>query len=219
MNFFLDTEFNEQPNRVLDLISVGMVNEWGDEFYAIDRRYLDGTHPPVNDFVRLQVLPHLARDEAFVGNPYQIATKLLAFVNVEQPRDITMWGYYSDYDWVVLMQLFGDMSAHPEGWPYYCRDLRQWLDDRNRQHLTQPEGSLHNALDDARWVAATYDKVLRDEAAAYIPDRPYRQYTDEELHGMSNDAFQWRSWSEVDAIHEEFQARESEARELQQPLG
>lgn len=40
------------------------------------------------------------------------------------------YGYYSDYDWVVFCWLFGKMTDLPNGFPYYCIDLKQTLDEK-----------------------------------------------------------------------------------------
>jgi hypothetical protein len=40
------------------------------------------------------------------------------------------YGYYSDYDWVVFCWLFGNMIDLPSGFPMYCNDLKQTLDER-----------------------------------------------------------------------------------------
>lgn len=42
---------------------------------------------------------------------------------------IEFYGYYSDYDWVLLCSLFGRMIDLPKGFPMYCRDLKQSLDE------------------------------------------------------------------------------------------
>lgn len=40
------------------------------------------------------------------------------------------YGYYSDYDWVLFCSLFGTMMQLPKGFPMYCRDLKQTLDEK-----------------------------------------------------------------------------------------
>lgn len=40
------------------------------------------------------------------------------------------YAYYADYDWVVFSWLFGKMIDLPKGFPKYCRDLKQILDDK-----------------------------------------------------------------------------------------
>lgn len=40
------------------------------------------------------------------------------------------YAYYADYDWVVFCWLFGRMIDLPKGFPMYCRDLKQMLDEK-----------------------------------------------------------------------------------------
>lgn len=80
------------------------------------------------------------------------------------------YGYYADYDWVVFCSLFGRMIDLPKGFPMYCKDLKQMLDERvskTCQASEEPfEAALerwkqkpgyprhineHNVLDDAKW--------------------------------------------------------------------
>lgn len=39
------------------------------------------------------------------------------------------YAYFANYDWVLFCSLFGDMNALPKGFPFYCRDLKQMLDE------------------------------------------------------------------------------------------
>jgi hypothetical protein len=39
------------------------------------------------------------------------------------------YAYYADYDWVVFCSLFGRMIDLPKGFPMYCKDLKQMLDE------------------------------------------------------------------------------------------
>lgn len=85
---------------------------------------------------------------------------------------INFYGYYADYDWVLLCSLYGRMLDLPQGWPMYCKDLKQELDNliyvhdpvtvmnisfdqalvKLKNHPDYPKQSnAHNALDDARW--------------------------------------------------------------------
>lgn len=40
------------------------------------------------------------------------------------------YAYYADYDWVVFCQLFGRMIDLPKGFPMYCIDLKQTLNEK-----------------------------------------------------------------------------------------
>ena len=44
--------------------------------------------------------------------------------------NVQFYGYYSDYDWVVFCWLFGKMIDLPKGFPMYCIDLKQILDEK-----------------------------------------------------------------------------------------
>ena len=38
-------------------------------------------------------------------------------------------GYFSDYDWVVFCWIFGTMNEKPDPFPFYCRDMKQTMDE------------------------------------------------------------------------------------------
>jgi hypothetical protein len=42
-------------------------------------------------------------------------------------------GYYCDYDWVLLCSLFGRMIDLPKGFPMYCIDLKQNIDENIKE--------------------------------------------------------------------------------------
>jgi hypothetical protein len=79
-----------------------------------------------------------------------------------------------DYDWVLFCSLFGRMIDLPKGFPMYCRDLKQMLDEKSvtafpqysdpsayvKEFASYPEQTNnHNALDDARWNKKLYDFI------------------------------------------------------------
>jgi hypothetical protein len=47
-------------------------------------------------------------------------------INYTEPE---FYAYYADYDWVVFCWLFGSMINLPKGFPMYCKDLKQMLDE------------------------------------------------------------------------------------------
>lgn len=149
MRYFIDTEFQDNADLApITLISIAMVSEDGDELYA----EIEGATSRVTDpWIRDNVLPHL-RGGSALATKDQLRAEILRFVG-PNPE---FWGYYCDYDWVVLCQFFGDMTGLPEGWPYYCRDLRQALDEHGLSHIKQPDDAPHDALADAQWVAEAW---------------------------------------------------------------
>jgi hypothetical protein len=154
VRYFLDTEFNED-GETIDLISIGVVAQDGREFYAVSQ---DAKLHNVNDWVRANVLPSLPR----YGDPLwmprsAIANALRSFIVGYQPE---LWAYYGDYDWVVLCQLYGTMMRLPDGWPKFCRDLKQLsVDVGSPKHPPDPDGE-HNALVDARWNRDLYGFLM-----------------------------------------------------------
>lgn len=79
------------------------------------------------------------------------------------------YAYYASYDWVVFCQLFGRMLDLPKGFPMYCKDLKQMMDDKGldkdwkRKNCPDPEGE-HNALIDAKWNKNLYDLLINHKA-------------------------------------------------------
>lgn len=98
------------------------------------------------------------------------------------------YAYYADYDWVVFCSLFGRMIDLPAGFPMYCKDLKQILDEKSKSwigkstvertqrmgvditkdivdlklHPNYPKQSNdHSALDDAKWNFELYKFLAR----------------------------------------------------------
>jgi hypothetical protein len=178
-----DTEFYERGSRsAIEFISIGMVREDGEEYYAINASatwwaiYKD-------EWLRANVLVHLPGKVKSFGNgggtfepdessglflpPAQIAQEVANFcyMSYGQSRDsIELWAYYADYDHVVLSQLFGRMIDLPDHMPMYTNDLKQAARMLG-QDLPEQESGEHNALEDARWV----DRCLTYLQDARVP--------------------------------------------------
>lgn len=58
-----------------------------------------------------------------------------------QNHPIEFYAYYADYDWVVFCWLFGKMMDLPNGFPMYCKDLKQMLDEKESV-LKNNEGKI-----------------------------------------------------------------------------
>lgn len=147
MKFWFDTEFIED-GKTIDLISIGIIAEDGRTYYA-EAQECDRSL--ASDWVRENVLVHT--DDAFLRPRADIASDIVSFVG-EKPE---FWAYYADYDWVVLCQLYGTMMDLPEGWPMYCRDIKQVCDEHGNPRLPQPATVEHNALADAVWAKAAHE--------------------------------------------------------------
>lgn len=91
---------------------------------------------------------------------------------------VEFYAYYADYDWVAFCWLFGKMVNLPKGFPMYCRDLKQIMDEEAVKQRIDPNNNWepfipeslehglklikshpgfpkqqneHSAIDDARW--------------------------------------------------------------------
>lgn len=157
MRYWLDTEFIED-GKTIELLSIGVVAEDGRELYLEDGQ-VDLTR--ASDWVRVNVVPHLHFPTCDRGYPATscatssrtaIKMALLDFCDPQRYGRPEFWGYYADYDWVVLCQLFGTMMDLPKGWPMYCRDVKQWTDALGNPTLPVQGKGEHYALADARWT-------------------------------------------------------------------
>ena len=157
--YFYDTEFIEYPNTI-DLISIGVIGEDGQGFYAVSKEFDERC---ANPWVKENVLIHLPEKSHRITKK-EIAEKLLDFLKPSKLRPIELWGYYSAYDHVALCWLFGAMIDLPEGMPMYTRDIKQLCDSLGNPKLPEQLGTEHNAFADALWNMKAY-KFLRKEAA------------------------------------------------------
>ena len=164
--YFYDCEFIED-GRVIDLVSIGMVDERGREFYAVSTEF-DDTH--ALPWVRRNVLDKLPSP----GHPAwrsreRLREDLLAFLveplQDDPSQEIELWAWYAAYDHVVLAQLWGAMPALPREIPRFTKDLRQRWDDLGCPPLP-PAAGRHDALVDAR------HNLARWNALQGLPDVP-----------------------------------------------
>jgi hypothetical protein len=144
--YFYDCEFIED-GLTIDLVSIGVVDETGREFYAVSTEFDESK---AIAWVRRNVLAKLPppADPAWRSRE-RIRADLLAFLT--QPgEDIELWAWYAAYDHVVICQLWGSMPALPRPIPRFTNELRQRWDDLGRPPLPAAPPNQHDALADAR---------------------------------------------------------------------
>lgn len=145
MRYWFDTEFIEDGHTI-DLLSIGIVSEDNKGFYAVSREV---DLSKANDWVWKNVIPHL--DFKLAMPRMKIREGILNFVGESLPVKPEFWGYYADYDWVALCQLFGRMIDLPKSWPKYCRDIKQLCDDLGNPKLPIQDNQEHHSFNDAKW--------------------------------------------------------------------
>jgi hypothetical protein len=146
VRFFYDCEFIED-GLTIDLVSIGMVDESGREFYAVSTEFDAGRAGP---WVRQHVLPQLPPPADARWLPRErIRHDLYAFLTAPG-GDIELWAWYAAYDHVALAQLWGSMPALPSRIPKFTRDLRQRWEDVGKPKLPPAPSNAHDALADAK---------------------------------------------------------------------
>jgi len=165
--YFYDCEFVED-GRLIDLVSIGVVDEFGREFYAVSTEFDDSRAVP---WVRRNVLDKLPSpsDKAWRSRE-RIRADLFEFL-MEPIRDrpneaMELWAWYAAYDHVVLAQLWGAMPALPREIPRFTKDLRQMWDDQGRPKLPEAHGR-HDALVDARHNLARWNTMINSDGTPW----------------------------------------------------
>lgn len=168
MNYFLDTEFDED-GKTIELISLALVAQDGRELYAVSTEF---DPERCNAWVKANVLPKLPdRDETSVWwkTRDEIRYDITAFIGDDPaPR---FWAYFADYDWVVFCRLWGQMVDLPSKFPMYCLDLKQTLHHMQvsdiKGKVPQSVTQQHDALVDARWNRDVFEWVKKQTVSSF----------------------------------------------------
>lgn len=168
MRFWFDTEFYDNGKQI-QLISIGIVAADGREYYS------EVLHPEelcVTEWLQANVRTRFTGPQK---SRAEIATDIMLFVG-EKPE---FWSYCAAYDWVVLCQIYGRMIDIPEGWPYFCNDLKQIIEGMGNPEIPRQRGLEHHALYDARWHKEVFDHILmlqrtsKSDAKEYLSRRDW----------------------------------------------
>lgn len=168
VDYFIDTEFNED-GRVLELLSLAMVDENGKEIYI---KNSSANFNLCNDWVKLNVLPNIEGVEVVKHDKKlwisylkcfgkaknnwhpicKFGSLITDFVGCDSnPR---FWADWGAYDWVAFCRCFGQMCDLPKHFPMFVRDFQMLLElasgSGSKIKLKNNYSESHNALDDAR---------------------------------------------------------------------
>lgn len=163
MKVFFDTEFTGLHQNTT-LISIGMVDEHGREFYGACTDY---DQSQVDDWLRENVIAHLDSTvtcRTVIGSRAEIATEITKWLPTAPV--IEMWGDTLAYDWVLFCNLFGNAFKIPKDIYYIPFDIATVMKikgvdpDINREEFAGIAGSKHNALHDARVIRACYERLM-----------------------------------------------------------
>lgn len=159
--YFYDCEFIED-GRIIDLVSIGVVDEREREFYAVSTEFDASRALP---WVRRHVLDKLPSpgNRAWRSRG-RIREELYQFlmqpVREDPDERIELWAWYAAYDHVALAQLWGNMPALPRELPRFTKDLRQLWDEKGCPPLPEAKADRHDALVDARHNLARWRAMM-----------------------------------------------------------
>jgi hypothetical protein len=163
MRIYYDTEFLED-GKTIELISIGLVREDGQEYYAVNRD-MPVRRIRKHAWLMDNVVPHLPQPHGdwrnhmprrWLFNQYDLAVKprqkiadeVASFIqSVNQPQ---LWAWYGAYDHVALCQLWGRMIDLPDGVPMFTNDLKQEAVRLGNPKMPKQAEGEHNALADAK---------------------------------------------------------------------
>ena len=174
MKLFFDTEFTGLHQNTT-LISLGIISENGDTFYA---EFTDYDESQVNDWIQDNVIDNLklrgyAKMYSISDKDKKIAIKmkntkkvvkekLTEFLDVLNEDGKTKFQLYSDvchYDMVLFAELFGGAFGLPENISPCCHDINRDIGmyyeisekeafDKNREDIIRDHYSEHPLLND-----------------------------------------------------------------------
>lgn len=167
---FFDTEFTGLHQNTT-LISIGLVDECGNTFYA---ELTDYDKSQVDDWLQKNVIDNLILPknqgngiclDGYVGNIEFIKEKLINWLS--QFEQVEIWSDCLSYDWVLFNQIFGHAFSIPKNVYYIPFDICTLFIDRgidpdiSREEFSgMIDGSQkHNALWDAKVIKACYEKL------------------------------------------------------------
>ncbi|MGL5718069.1 MAG: 3'-5' exoribonuclease domain-containing protein [Paraclostridium sp.] len=176
MKIFLDTEFTGL-HRNTTLISVGIVTDKGDTFYA---ELTDYDKKQINPWLEEHVINNLMMkneregDLTCNGNHMRIkGTKEMVreWLNhwLKRYDEIEVWSDCLAYDWVLFNDIFGTAFDIPENVYYIPFDIctlfkAKGVDpDISREEFAEAKDmdKKHNALYDAEIIKECYKKLMK----------------------------------------------------------
>ena len=178
MKIFFDTEFTGLHQNTT-LISIGLIAETGETFYAELTDYDKGQ---VDDWLQENVINNLMGLEpigkpnapislppgCYCGDKNRIAWELGRWLS--QWDNVEMWSDCLSYDWVLFNQLWGHAFNVPKNVYYIPFDICTLFkikgidpDISRERFIEWPDSdSKHNALWDAKVIKACYEKLTNE---------------------------------------------------------
>lgn len=179
---FFDTEFTGLHQHTT-LISIGLVAETGEKFYA---EFTDYDKEQIDEWLQKNVINNLIlqheerrafdffcidKSSSVVGDTKIVKHWLTEWFS--QFDEVEIWGDCLSYDWVLFCQIFGHAFNIPKNIYYIPFDLSTLFKDKNidtdinreefayEGNVKQVERNKHNALWDAQVIYHCYLKAIK----------------------------------------------------------
>lgn len=110
-------------------------------------------------------------------SPIEMATRYDPAKEEMKPQ---FYAYYSAYDWVAFAWIFGKMNDLPKGFPMYCTDLKQMLDQKVDKIYTHTQ---------------YFDKKIK-----CAKEQPYFPKNKNEHHALSDAEFDFELYKMLNTI-------------------
>lgn len=169
---FFDTEFTGLHQNTT-LISIGLVAESGEAFYA---ELTDYDKSQVNEWLENNVISNLYLDKNVSYDPYSDNVKVFGDKNdlkqalthwLNRFGKVEIWSDCLSYDWVLFNQIWGHAFEIPSNVYYIPFDICTLFkikgvdpDISREEFVGKEKGKKHNALFDAIVIKECYEKLI-----------------------------------------------------------
>jgi hypothetical protein len=162
---FLDCEFIPEELELEGLLSIGMVDNMGNEYYAINSEANTWKASP---FVKANVLPFFDTPESYnhIRNTFDIREGVQNFFEGFDRNDTIVYAWCGSQDMVRLHSLWNhDWYAMPGCIPHWFQDIKGLLQIYQMTEDVLPvqdAKTQHHALYDAKYDKACYDVIMHN---------------------------------------------------------
>ena len=156
-NVYLDCEFIPSDPTIDGLISIGLTDDQGRDYYAVNNAF-NPAEVRFHPWLGKNVWPYLPHDpigglDAFhadVKSPKQIRLDLTRYFGDHAPAHLYAW--YGGQDICRLHSLWdNDWARMPEDIPRWFHELQSLAWQAGDPQLPQQDGGEHHALADAKY--------------------------------------------------------------------
>ncbi|MFJ9988631.1 hypothetical protein ACIQUD_32240 [Streptomyces globisporus] len=178
-NVYLDCEFLPADPTLKGLVSIGITDDQGVEFYAVNGD-VDVEALIANEWMMVNVWPSLptVRDDSEIGDGLELSYRhqdvhfipairagVAQYFADTDATETRLWAWYGAQDMCRLHSLWdNDWSVMPEQIPRWFNELEQLRWQAGGPEMPNQPAGMHNALADAR-----HNRVMHQFLAGGTP--------------------------------------------------